>query len=214
MPLKTKLLLPSANQNAMTDAFTVMCHRVNKSEMHAAKAAGGNNVQAKDEVTRAGLLQAMRTFFPHKTEEDFLKLRKALIEQCGDGKYIKYTRLFEDDEDFSQGDFAEMIRDQYHIELETYSYLITDSLHAADKMEEGVLSAPEFKAAMKSVDRDRSDDEWDSYLRAGFGITGSTMPPNQTADIQKFMYQLCNSMLVQKQGHWSPDEAEDQPDQQ
>jgi hypothetical protein len=144
------------DQNAMLDKVIARLRSVD-AQIHDGAETGL--------LPRIVVANTLRKIFPGKSAEDQLQLRRALHRDAP-GKDIDYTSLFEDDEDFNQGDFAETLCLQHMNEIKAYRADVDAALQALEQTMP-VIRASDIRAAIFSVDPHKSGSKVEEYLFRG-----------------------------------------------
>jgi len=118
-----------------------------------------------------------------KNFEQMRELMHALDAVYGDKtKEFKYDRLFAEDRNYSQNEFAEEFKDQIIKEREEHVHMLKKLI--ANTTEDGHVAIAKFKKELKRADPNKPDKDISTYVRRGcaVGVAGD-MPEYFGADV-------------------------------
>jgi hypothetical protein len=148
------------------------------------------------------LLSGLRNFFPRKSEEFMQVLRDLSYGEYlvkGTNRVDLAAVLFEND-DGDQSSFMEAVREQYMVELTTFSQDIYAALNNADIDKKGNIPAGQVEAIIKELDPLKPQDEVRDYMTRGLGQP--MISHDQAVDLEKFYRNLRENDIVCKTGHY------------
>lgn len=125
-----------------------------------------NGGKAVGTLSKIQLQTALRSFFPHKTSDRLKELYKAL-DKDQPGKEVVYAKLFEEDREFNQGEFAECVRDQQLEERLEYLDELEEAFYDYGD-DQGFLDTDAVERAFRKVDKSISKEQLKIYVERCF----------------------------------------------
>ena len=168
-------------------------------QLHSGKATG--------KVPRQDVKASLRAYFAHKKEEDLVELEEALDTDQPDGNMIDIEKLFEEDRDFNQGEFAEALRDQHlksRVEfLDSLQRALWSKSPADETMDEdgesaGLVDIELVRETLLELDPDLGNKDLETYLARGLGCERKDLAnkEQEIIDITTFMTNLRTGAVV------------------
>lgn len=120
-------------------------------------------------IPKINLMNLLPKLFPLKADARLTQLRRALIRDAP-GKDVDWIALFEEDEEFSQGDFVETLRRQHLDEIIEFKEALGTAIReAAAKVPPGTFTCSMAREAILSVDPNKEISKINETIYRGIG---------------------------------------------
>ena len=172
--------------------FEQLVLQTNLEELFAQTEKGGSGGK-KGTIAKGALTQGLESYFKvgqkgGKSVERFQELLEALDKDQPDEEVV-WKKLFEEDREYNQGEFAETVRDQYLEERLEYFKELESTLYDQTNFEEN-CTASQLENALCFVDPDIGPGELKRVLEMCFPMKGKVRTETNTIrNIMTFMQQ-------------------------
>jgi len=139
-------------------------------------------------------MDVVEKLYTHKNRDMILELKSALEKQFKEDP-VEYGRLFDEDANGDQGEFAEALRTQYFEDRERFANEIEQALYNIDVKKTGYICAEHIRMAVMQVDLNKPVSDIDSYLERGFGLSLDKIKPDSEIPISLFLKRLNKGVL-------------------
>eukprot|EP01135_Chromosphaera_perkinsii_P002275 Nk52_evm61s221 gene=Nk52_evmTU61s221 len=153
-----------------------------------------NNGVLKGKLSKSDILEALKLYFPTKTDEQWEEVEEALDEDVSED-IVEYSALFAEDREGNQGEFAEAMRDQHVQERLKYASDIQKAMTEIIDNEDEVISIEETRQAILTADPFKTEKEIDNYISRGFGSPIAKLHENEVVKISIFIKRLQAGLL-------------------
>eukprot|EP00741_Cyanophora_paradoxa_P008132 tig00001264_g7869.t1 len=148
-----------ADQLDMMERLRQMCIKLDRNQ------SGGKETGV---VAKRTLVASLRKFFPLKADPDFRALLRALDGEQPGNEVVHY-KLFQEDRNYNQGPFMELLRAQYIRDVQAYTAEVEAAILALPRDGEGKVTVAALREAMSALDPERPPKSMDEVLGRGLG---------------------------------------------